>query len=1336
MDLAKHIRPLTGQRDWPLWKRKIRDLLDYHEGALDVIDKRLEKPVLDDCASEAQRKVHKAKSELYRKANSYAKSMIASSVTDEVYLKIMDKETAYEAWEALKQQFEATSKDQLFKICTDFFAFTWNASEDVSTHIAKLKGLWNDVNAGLKSKGENEMPDLILMCKTLHILPSTFETFKSSWMLLTKDEVKTFDELTMQLCMFERNFQKNTEDEKSAQEALTVKPDKYKKENKFKYNSKIIARKEDICNYCKKKGHWVKSCRKWITDGRPSKEIAHRNTINSVSAMNLVCSEAYATESLSTDWWIDNGATRHITNSSDYFTEFQTFRSPSSVKVAGKEILTAVGKGTIRIISKVNGKILQLDLKDVWYVPKISKNLFSVVAAHDKNEGSQFHSTATKCWFKIKNEIVLCGSRVIGGTLYKADIMATLPDEQNVNLVMADSSVLQLYHERWGHQDKRHVSEMLEKELDIKVSLNTELCEPCIYGKAHRLPFGTRKKTSKPGELMSGDVCGPFNFSFKKGRYLVVFKDSYTKYRYGFIIKEKTEVIEALKTMITHAKNQGHTIKEFLSDNGKEFDNVGVRRILQENGITQRLTAPYTPEQNGGSERENRTIVEMARTFKYSNPEIQFPEAIWAELVSTAIYILNRTGKSSVKGCSPYELWIGERPRLKHLRIIGSTCFTHIPIQKRKKMDMKAVKGYLVGYDGDERYRVYVPEGHNIVLSRDIKFHEKFSECAEQVKLPLQDNCLENDRSKYEQEEDQTQKNQQDQKDKEENNESEESPTDQIEDIEQKSVMGRLSDRSTLKKPITYNECTMIAEVLLNEAFEPETVEDALNSTDRVQWSQAMEDEMASLKKNQTWELSTLPQGAKALPCKWVFRLKKNPDGSIDRYKARLVVKGYSQRLGVDYNQTYSPVAKMGTIRTILSVVASEGMEMAQFDVSTAFLYGELEEEIYMNQPEGYSDKSEKVCRLKRSLYGLKQAPRCWNKRFGGFLKSLGFNVSEADPCLFVKDNNNREKVFIALYVDDGLVAARQKKDLEWLLTELQKEFKITWKKAEYFLGLQIQQDENCIKISQKALAIKILEKFNFSGCKPVSTPILKDHLALESGKEEMTIRKGKEQDKQDFPYRQAVGALMYLMIGSRPDLAYTVGFLSRSLENPKSEDITRVKRAFRYIAGSPDLGINYSTKSGGGTLECFSDADFGGCQKTGRSTTGVVISHAGGAISWISQRQPTVATSTTEAEIVAASEATKEILWLVKLFKEIRPLACPPILQVDNSAAVRLAENPEFHKRTKHIAIKHFFVREKISEKMMGILQVSTEKQVADLMTKPLQKTRLKMLCEKMGLS
>lgn len=1333
MELAKHIKPLASEADWPIWRRKLRDLLDYHEGAVDAIEGRLVKPEpLGDGAGEEAVKKHKKASDAFRKANSYAKSMISSSVTDSVYQKIMDKETAREAWEALKLNFEASSKDQLFKICTEFFAFNWISGEDVSTHVAKLKSLWFEINNGLKARDENALPDLLLVCKVLQILPGDFENFRSSWMLLSKDQEKTFEELTTQLCMYERNFRKSAEG--ATGEALIAKS---AKSNWARRPPK--PRENDTCNYCKKKGHWVSTCQKWIADGRPKKNAPQSNAVDISVALCSISEDIFQVETSSSGWWIDNGATKHVTNCPDLFVEFQEFPSPCVIKAAGKEALKAIGKGTIQILSFTEDNTLKLTLNDVWFVPKISRNLFSVLAAQDKNDSSSFHSTATQCWLEVGGKTVLCGNRDKGGTLYKAAIEPVVPEKiQRVNIAEAENTTLQLYHERWGHQDKQHVREMLKRELGITVKLVREICEPCIFGKAHRLPFGTRVGATRPGELFSTDVVGPFCESFTKKRFLVVFKDNYTKFRYGFVMRQKSEVKVVLKQFLEHAKTLGHKVEQLLSDNGGEFDCTEVKQILAESGITQRLTAPYTPEQNGGSERENRTIIEMARTFKYSSCEVDFPDAIWAELVTTAIYILNRTGKSSKEGVSPYELWMGKKPRIRHLRIIGSSCYVHIPAEKRKKMDKKAVKGFLVGYDGDERYRIYIQESHYVILSRDVQFQEKLKECKAEVKLPMKDVQDEN-QDQYEKEEksavnteENLKANSEDEREQEKAPRSDEesntgSESDSGDEENSKQQPRRiLRDRSTIKKPTRFEDCAMVMEEFVNQVTEdPETFEDALKNEDSVEWKTAMDREVASLKENQTWTLTDLPPGARAIPCRWVFRLKKNPDGSIDKYKARLVVKGFSQRHGIDYSETFSPVAKMGTIRSILSIAASEKMHLTQFDVSTAFLYGELEETVFMKQPQGYEDGTSKVCLLKRSLYGLKQAPRCWNKRLGDFLRGHGFKASDADPCLYVRERNGK-KLILVIYVDDGLLAATDAQEMDIFIGELKSEFKIVSKSADYFLGLEIEQEENFIKISQKTYAKKILERFNFSDCKPVSTPMLKGTEISTPGKDDKTT---------GFPYRQAVGALMYLMLGTRPDLAYSVGFISRKLENPTQEDVVRVKRVFRYIAGTLDFGILYRRNMDVGVLEVYSDADFGGCIKTGRSTSGVIVKYAGGAISWLSQRQAVVATSTTEAEIIAANEGAKEAIWLSRLFRGITQLKDVPVVQVDNSAAVRLAQNPEFHRRTKHISIKHFFIREKVAEGKIGVQQISTEHQTADIMTKPLPRTRLKILCVKMGL-
>lgn len=740
MDLAKvQIKPLAGESDWQVWKYRIKFILNCHTGALEVVQGILVKPeILAAGADENVRTQYEKDLKNFQKANTSAMVVLTNSMTEETLQKVMRFESAREIWIELHKLYEASSENQLYNICMQFFQFKWNESENIAAHLSKLKNLWNELNSGLQNKNEATLPELLLNCKILDILPSEYISFKSSWLMLGDDK-RTVDELTTQLCSYEREF-------KSREKNITTE-DKEALMANSEFKQKLVSNKKSSkCNYCNQKGHWVKTCKKWIADGRPPKPNGSNNGTNrggkNSAAANMtllaVDEEIFSAETNSDDWFIDNGASRHVTKNSQYFANFEKFEFPHSITVANGKSLPAVGKGSIKIMTIVNGKSQVKFLENVWYVPEISKNLFSVLSTQDKNRNSIFESTFKNCCLKINGEIALQGTRNAGGGLFKAAMKTLLPETQvDINMAASDDSVLQLYHERWGHQDKQHIKSIMEKELNVKVKPDpVKSCEACIYGKTHRLKFGTRKRATKAGELISTDICGPFDQSFRKYKYFAVFKDDYTKFRYCFFLKHKSEVKEALEDFIIHAKNLGHNIREILSDNGGEYDNQAVRMILKKHGISQRLTAPYTPEQNC-SERENRTIVEMARTLKYSTEEVDFPNSLWAELINTSTYILNRTGKSSVPSSSPYELWMGKKPRIKHMRIIGSVCYAHVPVQKRRKLDKKATKGYLIGYDGDERYRIYVKETKTVICSRDVIFEEKPS-ITENVILPLQ----------------------------------------------------------------------------------------------------------------------------------------------------------------------------------------------------------------------------------------------------------------------------------------------------------------------------------------------------------------------------------------------------------------------------------------------------------------------------------------------------------------------------------------------------------------------------------------------------------------------
>jgi hypothetical protein len=1110
-----------------------------------------------------------------------------------------------------------------------FFSYRMNADDDIATHITKLKNIWKDLKFELE-KHENR--DLLLMCRIIETLPENYFAFAASWRLLNKTE-RTVEAFTNQLCSYERALTSKGESSQN-QEVLMAKAHhtNVKSSQKFKNQMQKKPAKKSaglICHYCKAPGHTVRKCDKWHADGKPPKPKnsgnhagANMESLVVVESNVFVVNEAEHID----DWFVDNGATCHLTFRSDIFQSFHKFAQPHTLHVANGDTIEAVGKGVVLLEIKVKGQWQTVRLTDVWYVPKIRRNLFSIIATQDRNENSSFVSTSRMCHLTVNDKVVAVGTRSQRGGLFKLIAKTVIPQNSDAEVnVVSNESTLQLYHERLGHQNKRHVRMVIKRELNIDVDIDSELCDGCVYGKMHRLKFGTRVRATRSGELIHADVCGPFCSSFSNYRYFVLFKDDYSGYRFVYFLKAKSEVSEKLEQMLAEAKATGKTVSEFLSDNGGEFDCAEVKSILQKNGIRQRFTMPYTPQQNGSSERENRTLVEAARAMRLAHGEL--PLALWAELINTAAYIMNRTAPSSVEGKSPYELWFDKKPKIKHLRIIGCNAYVHIPIQKRKKLDKKAEKGILVGYEGDDGYRIFVSKGNKMYRSRDVIFDEKVIEPNSHTSSNWPMNVSLNDQKT----EDVNQESVNQENDGGTENDRSSISADEIgTDVNNQGAEGmQLRDRSNIHKPTRFDDYVMMT--ALSESCEPDNFEEAVHSDNKEEWLKAMDSEMQSLKENQTWVLENLPSGRKAIPCKWIYKVKYNPDDTIERYKARLVVKGFSQKRGVDYDETFSPVVRSATIRTLLSVAASEKMSLMQFDVSTAFLYSKLSEEIYMEQPAGFNDNSGRVCKLQRGLYGLKQAPRSWNERFGEFLIKRGFKQSTADPCLFIRIRHSK-KLLLALYVDDGIVAATDKKELQEFEKELKSEFKITVKPALYFLGLEISQDsEGSIKVSQSAYTKKILEQFKMSHCRPCTTPMIKSEKVLtENDTDEETVK---------FPYRSAVGALMYLMTGTRPDIAYAVRVASRNLEKPRKSDVIQVKRIFRYLQGTIDVGIVY--KAGmSNTLLAYSDADHGGDKTSGKSTSGVICMYAGAVISWLSQRHASVAISTTEAEIVAASEA------------------------------------------------------------------------------------------------
>ncbi|KAG2759912.1 Retrovirus-related Pol polyprotein from transposon TNT 1-94 [Phytophthora cactorum] len=406
-------------------------------------------------------------------------------------------------------------------------------------------------------------------------------------------------------------------------------------------------------------------------------------------------------------------------------------------------------------------------------------------------------------------------------------------------------------------------------------------------------------------------------------------------------------------------------------------------------------------------------------------------------------------------------------------------------------------------------------------------------------------------------------------------------------------------------------------------------------------------------------------------------------------------------------------------------------------DVKTTFLNGLLDKDIYMVQPDGYKDEEhpDYVCQLQRSLYGLKQSPRMWNQTIDNFMLELGFKKCEANHCIYVK-RDDQDMIFVALYVDDLVLASNNDKLLKSTKKALSERFDMTdLGHLKYFLGMEIDQDVVTGKVSmrQTKFAKDILEKFGMEHSNPVKTPqdpgLKLTNTMCEGGcKHEETMAK--------VPYRNAVGCLMYLMVGTRPDLAAAVGVLSQFAADPCPAHWQAHKRVFRYIKGTRTHGIEIQAASEDG-LQGYSDADWAGDVETRRSTSGYAFMMNSGCISWRSKKQWTVALSSTEAEYMALTEAAQGTIWLKAFLCELGEMKSddPVKIYEDNQGSIALAKNPEFHKRTKHIDIRYHFVRERVEDGQVVLQYCSTKDMKADLMTKPITAVQFESLRSKLGI-
>lgn len=518
----------------------------------------------------------------------------------------------------------------------------------------------------------------------------------------------------------------------------------------------------------------------------------------------------------------------------------------------------------------------------------------------------------------------------------------------------------------------------------------------------------------------------------------------------------------------------------------------------------------------------------------------------------------------------------------------------------------------------------------------------------------------------------------------------------------------------------------------------PRSYAQAMALPDAQKYHEAACDEIQSLLDNGTWELAQLPPGRKAVGCRWVFVIKRKADGTVDRFKARLVAQGFSQRPGFDFQETYASTLKWATLRAILAYAAIEDLEIESVDISSAFLNGEIDSEVFMRQPEGFPQGSpEQVLRLKKSIYGLRQSPRLWHQKLNSVLLSLRFKKIKSDASVWVFDRDG-VRVIVPVFVDDMTLVSKSKQKITELKEELKKHFKLRdLGPTDFLLGVKIDRDRShrILQLSQRQYTLDVLARYGFDSCSPVSTPL---NPGVKLSLDQCPKSPEEAESMRSVPYSHAVGSLMYLAISTRPDIAYAVGVLARYSSNPGQAHWAAVKHLFRYLQGTLDYKLTYTPDPSSPSLfTTFSDADHGGCKDSGRSTGAYVVKMGTGAVSWSSKLQSIVAMSTTEAEYVAAVSAGAEICWLRNLFSElgIDLSFSPSPLHIDNQSALAVAKNPEHHGRMKHLDLRFYWLRDEVDKKTISLSYCPTESMPADLLTKALPLVKVQACCKMLGL-
>lgn len=1142
--------------------------------------------------------------------------------------------------------------------------------------------------------------------------------------------------------------------------------------------SKVLYTREQrrnvVCYKCGKKGHIKKYCKAKgsgndvTEDGNAPKESRERDPdqgsrssarkAGSTRIKLLMARSGSGVDG--TKFVLDSGASRHMVSTSEILTNIK--------KGPKHEVFTASGQrlegdlyGDLQLEMKIPGGFTtSTTISNVLVVPELSDNLISVDALAEKGVHCKFTSDYAYLLDAGDEDSVIGYGKPGDDGLRYLDCETILQSKASL---MTSSESLDLWHDRLAHTACSTIETMIADDLvnglQVKGKEDTIACESCCAGKITRGPFkGSNNSAQNIGDVTHSDLAGPLPATLGGKRYMASFIDEKCRSAKIALLEKKNETKAAFIGYQKYFERQNHCkLKALRVDQGGEY--TAMKPYLKENGIEIQFSAAYCPESSGLAERFNRTILDMVRTMLVQSG---LEETFWGEAAAYANYIRERIMTKTPDGVkkSPLERRTGTKPNVKNIKVFGCLAFVHKAKPQRKtKLGSRGWKGIFLGITENGLYKVLDKETARVHMVRNVRFDEKIfpAQNFPAKFVTLADSDVNTD----------TEEDTDTSDDAESNSEEEELPELRDEsDYETEYVTGtegsthtseaesegELSEAEALEEgrphvapgsstrirrpPQRYQAGVTKCLKLKPGTEDVPTVNQALEGPEAPDWLAAIQVELEQLKERKTWRLiprSEVPAGCNVLPSSIKLKQKRLEDGSVDKKKARLCVGGHKQKYGVDYDETFAPVIDFETVRLILSIAAKEKMLVDHVDVIGAFLFSHVDAEIYVEQPKGFEENpdADEVCKLLKGLYGIKQGSKLWGNRLSSDLIGRGFKKMPTSPCLFY---HNEKKVILIVYVDDGLIAAKTAEGLAFAKNTLHELYDISdLGPASWFLGVGIRRLTVGIAITQKSYIENTLEKFGLSDARPASTPT---EMGIYATLREKTPSSAEDKEAMaGVPYRELVGALLFISTRTRPDICVSVGLAARRVADPRQVDWEGAKRILRYLKGTKELALLYSC-DGCVELEAFADADFASTADR-RSVSGSLSRLSGSAAhSWGTNKQGCVALSTSESEIISQAQAARNVVHERNVLEFIEyPQEAATTIYQDNTSAIVWSEEGKFSGKAKHISVKYHYAAEQILAGNVTLEYVSTKEMVADCLTKVLPGPQLKRQRELIGL-